>query len=104
MGTSPMRDRAIWRLVMARPAIRANHATGGKLTIQPAIRELTSAPTSFFPFGAFPFRVVWGIHTSKFFVMMVLAESQDHDLLPLDLTIQRKVVDLAIHHERFVNY
>jgi hypothetical protein len=30
--------------------------------------------------------------------------SVDHDLLPLDCQIQRTVVDLAIHHERFVNY
>jgi hypothetical protein len=28
----------------------------------------------------------------------------DHDLLPLDCQIQWEVVDLAIHHERFVNY
>jgi predicted aspartyl protease len=30
--------------------------------------------------------------------------SVDHDLLPLDCQIQRKVADLAIHHERFVIY
>jgi hypothetical protein len=32
------------------------------------------------------------------------SESVDHDLLPLDCQIQRKVADLAIHHERFVIY
>ncbi len=30
--------------------------------------------------------------------------SADHDSLPLDCQIQRKVADLAIRHERFVNY
>jgi hypothetical protein len=44
------------------------------------------------------------IHALEQDMLAFERKSVDHDLLPLDCQIQRKVADLAIHHERFVIY